>query len=105
MAFTLLLDLNDTLLDTNTPIFTPAYLQKLSGTLSNWVELVEYAFAKGWRLVISTNPSQPRATIEHRLREASLPPEKYPFALITSIENSHFSKSNPAYYAEILGNL
>ncbi len=30
--------------------------------------------------------------IQHRLRWAGLPPEKYPFALVTSYENMHFTK-------------
>lgn len=176
MSLTLLLDLDDTLLDSNMNVFIPAYFEQMAGFLAHRaeaalikkelmagsvlmfknqrsdltleqifaghffpavgldrlelqpeldhfyddifpllkefsaprpgaVELVEYAFAKHWRIVIATNPLFPRKAIEHRLRWANLPPEKYPFTLITSIENSHFSKTVPAYYAEILGNL
>lgn len=176
MPLTLLLDLDDTLLDSNIDVFLPAYFEKLAGFLAHRVEpgllikellagshlmlknkqpdltldevfaahfypaigirraelqpelekfydeifptlstfcaprkhvleMVEYAFAKRWRVVIATNPLFPRKAIEHRLRWANLPPEKYPFALVTSMETSHFSKANPAYYDEILGNL
>ena len=176
MPLTLLLDLDETLLDSNIDVFVPAYLKKLAGFLANRVdpqrlikellfgrslmfqnerpdltlddvfsrhfyptlgvdraelkpeldrfyadifpslkeicapqpaavEMVECAFKRGWRVVIATNPVFPRETIEHRLRWANLPPEKYPFALVTSMENSHFAKTVPAYYAEILGNL
>src|SRR4051812_4709805 len=158
MTLTLLLDLNDTLLDLNTDIFTPAYFKKLAGFLANRVnpgslvdeliagmnlmlrnerpdvtldevfskhfypalgieraellpeierfydevfpslqelstprpeavELVEYAMDKGWRVVVATNPLFPRKAIEQCLRWANLPPEKYSFTLITSIEN------------------
>jgi hypothetical protein len=38
------------------------------------------------------------------MRWAGLPPEKYPFALITSYETMHFTKS-PAYYAEVMARL
>jgi FMN phosphatase YigB (HAD superfamily) len=65
------------------------------------VELVEWAFSKGWRVAIATNPLFPLKAIHHRMRWANLPPEKYPFALVTSYESMHFSKS-PAYYAELL---
>lgn len=177
MPLTLLLDLDDTLLDSNMSVFAPAYFKKLAGFLSPWVEsqelirefragtglmskneysdstlesvfnqyfysalgmtdrtqlqtqiehfyddvfpslkelstpkldvveMVEYAFEKGWHVVIATNPIQPRKAVEHRLRWANLSPEKYPFALITSMESSHFSKAIPAYYSEILGKL
>jgi len=55
--------------------------------------------------VIATNPLFPLVAIHHRLRWAGLPPEKYPFALVTSYENMHFTKENVAYYPEILAQL
>jgi FMN phosphatase YigB (HAD superfamily) len=69
------------------------------------VELIEWAFAQGHRIVIATNPLFPLKAIHHRMRWAGLPPEKYPFALVTSFEHMHFTKSFPAYYAEILARL
>jgi FMN phosphatase YigB (HAD superfamily) len=66
-------------------------------------ELVESAFAKGYRVVIATDPLFPRKAIFHRIRWAGLEPER--FELISSFETFHFSKSHPAYYAEILGRL
>jgi hypothetical protein len=68
------------------------------------VDLVDWAFSQGFRVVIATNPLFPQKAIHHRMRWAGIPPEKYNFSLITSYENMHFTKS-PAYYAEILGNL
>ncbi len=174
MTLTLLLDLDDTLLDTHMEAFIPAYLQKLASFLAEHiaadalmrqlmqgtqqmmantdpsrtlrevfdehfypplglereallptierfydevfptlqdltrprppaVELVEWALAQGYRVVIATNPLFPRKAIEHRMRWAGLPPEKYPFHLISSYETFHFTKPNPAYFAEILG--
>jgi FMN phosphatase YigB (HAD superfamily) len=175
MPLTLLLDLDDTLLDTNMDSFIPAYFKKLSEALAGYVdpdlmlpalmggtklmfanedptrklcevfdgyfysklgidknafqpeidkfydevfpslgklthprpqavEFVEWAFSRGFRIVIATNPLFPIKAIHHRLRWAGLPPEKFPFALVTSYENMHFTKS-PAYYAEVLARL
>ena len=174
MTITLLLDLDDTLLETNTENFFPAYLQALSGALSHLVPpeiilpalmsgtrrmmdnldpsltlrevfdayffkklgmerdslqatidnfydevfptlgslttarpeavpLVDWAFAQGYRVAVATNPLFPLEAIEHRLRWADLPPEKYPFALVSSYERFHFTKEAIAYFGEIMG--
>ena len=176
MSLTLLLDLDDTLLDSNMNAFIPAYFQKLAGYLADRVspdELVKYlmigtrqmmsnsdprqtlretfdanfyrplgldreqmrpvletfydeifptlqvltkpkpeavafvdwAVAQGYRIAISTNPLFPRKAIYHRLRWAGLDPQKYPFEVITSYEEFHFSKPNPAYFAEVLARM
>lgn len=176
MTITLLLDLDETLLDTNLNAFVPAYYQKLAAHLASHVppesmlkylmlgtkkmmqsedpshtlrevfnenfypfldvdpdavqsvieefydevfptikevtkpipgavEFIEWAFAAGHRVVIATSPFFPRKATQHRLRWAGLPPEKYPFALVSSYENFHFTKPNPAYFAEVLGRL
>lgn len=176
MPLTLLLDLDDTLLDTNMGVFIPAYFKGLSNALAGMVDpdvtmpallggarrmlanidpartlqqvfdayffpalglersvlqpvidrfyengflalqeitrprpaavdLVKWAFSQGFRLVIATNPLFPLPAIEHRMRWAGLPPEEFSFALITSYETFHFTKTSPAYYTEILGRL
>jgi FMN phosphatase YigB (HAD superfamily) len=176
MSLTLLLDLDDTLLDSNMNAFIPAYFQKLAGYLANRVspdELVKYlmigtrqmmsntdprqtlretfdanfyhplgldreqmrpvlekfydeifptlqvltkprpeavafvdwAVAQGYRIAISTNPLFPQKAIYHRLRWAGLDPQKYPFEVISSYEEFHFSKPNPAYFAEVLARM
>jgi FMN phosphatase YigB (HAD superfamily) len=69
------------------------------------VQLVDAAFARGWRVVVATNPVFPRKAVAERLRWANLPPEKYPFTWVSTMETSHFTKENPAYYLELLGNL
>jgi FMN phosphatase YigB (HAD superfamily) len=66
-------------------------------------ELVEAAFAKGYKVVIATDPLFPRKAILHRIRWAGLEPER--FDLISSFETFHFTKAHPAYYAEVLGRL
>jgi FMN phosphatase YigB (HAD superfamily) len=176
MTITLLFDLDDTLLNTNTDAFIPAYFQALSTSLADLVApdtmlaalmggtrammsntdpaltlrdvfdayffpklsmdraslqpvidrfydevfpslgsltkpiasaipLMDWAFSRGHRVVIATNPLFPLKAIQHRLRWAGLAPDKYPFALVTSYENFHFTKENVAYYPEVLAQL
>ena len=176
MPITLLLDLDDTLLETNMDVFIPAYFKALSAALAekvapevmipaltggtkammvnmdpaltlrevfdayffpklgldritlqtaidrfydeifptlgaltkpipDAVRLVDWAFAQGYRVVIATNPFFPLKAVQHRLRWAGLPPEKYPFALVTSYETFHFTKETVAYYPEVLAQL
>ncbi len=67
--------------------------------------LVDYAFSKGWKVVVATNPLFPQTAIYQRLAWAGLPTHQYPFDLVTVYENSHFCKPNPAYFTEILARL
>jgi HAD superfamily hydrolase (TIGR01549 family) len=80
-------------------------LEYLTAPNPGAAELVAQARAAGHRLVLATNPLFPRVAILHRLAWAQLevPPEA--FDLITSYETFHFTKNEPAYYAEILGRL
>ncbi len=171
---TLLLDLDDTLLDTNVDVFIPAYFDALSRHLAEYVppdkmlpalmkgtqlmlasddpshtlqevfesyfypklgipkeqlapvieefyekvyssigtltrkrdgaaEFVEWAFSKGYRVAVATDPLFPRTATYQRIRWAGLEPER--FELVSSFETYHFSKSHPAYFAEVLGQL
>ena len=67
--------------------------------------LVEWALEQGIRLAVATNPLFPEAAIHHRMRWAGLPPEDIPFKIVSSYEEFHFSKPNPAYFAEVLGQM
>jgi HAD superfamily hydrolase (TIGR01549 family) len=69
------------------------------------VELVEEAFARGYRVGIATNPLFPVSAILQRLSWAGLPAKDYPFVLIPSYETFHFSKPNPSYYIEFLATI
>jgi FMN phosphatase YigB (HAD superfamily) len=80
-------------------------LKDLTSPRPEAVELVNWARAQGWRIAIATNPLFPRKAIDHRLRWAGLPPDTYPFELVTSFETIHFTKEIPAYYHEIMGRL
>ncbi len=80
-------------------------LGALTKPIPEAVRLVDWAFAQGYRVVIATNPFFPLKAVQHRLRWAGLPPEKYPFALVTSYETFHFTKETVAYYPEVLAQL
>jgi FMN phosphatase YigB (HAD superfamily) len=174
MTLTLLLDLDDTLLNTNLESFVPAYFQALakdlapqispelmirglvSGTrlmnesddfshtlqevfdaeffpqiniprdalesaIENFYDnvfptlagltsqkpeaklFVDWAFSQGFRIAIATDPLLPRKATHHRLRWAGFEPEQ--FELVSTFDHFHFSKSHPAYYAEVLGRM
>ena len=174
MTMTLLLDLDDTLLNTNLEKFIPAYFQALAkdlaphiapelmfrallsgtalmnesedfsqtleevfandfypqlnvpmGELNDAIEnfydnifptlsglttqnpkarpFVDWAFSKGYRIAIATDPLLPRKATYHRLRWAGFDPQQ--FELVTTYEHFHFSKTHSSYYAEVLGRL
>lgn len=69
------------------------------------VDFVEQALDLGYEIVIATNPLFPRTAILQRLAWAGLSLEKYPLSLVTSVEDFHFAKPNPAFFAEILAHL
>jgi FMN phosphatase YigB (HAD superfamily) len=174
MSLTLLLDLDDTLLNTNLQSFMPAYFQALANEMSSQVtptlmfqalisgmqkmnesddfsktlkevfddefypqlnmekgnldsvienfydlvfptlqnltspkdgakELVEWAMQKKYRIAIATDPLLPTKATHHRLRWAGFDPNQ--FEIVSTYENFHFSKTYPAYYAEVLGKM
>lgn len=67
------------------------------------VPLIEWALSCGFRIAIATDPLFPRKATYHRIRWAGLDPEQ--LELISTSEHFHFSKTHPAYYAEVLGRL
>jgi FMN phosphatase YigB (HAD superfamily) len=67
------------------------------------VSLIEWATSCGYRVAIATDPLFPRKATYHRLRWAGFDPER--FELVSTFEQFHFSKTHPAYYAEVLGRL
>jgi FMN phosphatase YigB (HAD superfamily) len=174
MSLTLLLDLDDTLLDTNLDVFMPAYFQAITQHLAKHsapstmlrallagmnlmndsedptrtleevfdadfyvqlgiskqalvhifeefyeavfpslaqhtrrrpdaLPLIDWAYSRGYRIAIATDPLFPRKATYHRLRWAGFDPER--FELISTFEHFHFTKTHPAYYAEVLGRL
>jgi FMN phosphatase YigB (HAD superfamily) len=67
------------------------------------VPLIEWAIECGYQVAIATDPLFPRKATYHRMRWAGFDPEQ--FELISAFEDFHFTKSYPAYYAEVLGRL
>lgn len=61
--------------------------------------LVEAARARGWKVVLATNPIFPMAAIAERLRWAGL--DVGQFDLVTVLENMHSCKPQPDYYLEV----
>jgi FMN phosphatase YigB (HAD superfamily) len=80
-------------------------IREVTKPIPGVVEFIEWAFAEGHRVVIATSPYFPRKATYHRLRWAGLPPEKYPFALISTYDDFHFTKPHISYFAEVLGRL
>lgn len=58
---------------------------------------------KGLRIALATNPFFPATATWQRTQWAGIDPAE--FALITTYENSHTCKPNPAYYHEVLEKL
>jgi FMN phosphatase YigB (HAD superfamily) len=67
------------------------------------IRFVEWAADSGYRIAIATDPLLYYAATEQRIRWAGFDPGQ--FALFSSADHFHFTKSHPAYYAEILGRL
>lgn len=67
--------------------------------------LVEWALEQGLQVVVATNPLFPRVAVQERLAWAGVPVEEVDYALVTTYENMHATKSHAAYYREILERL
>lgn len=65
--------------------------------------LIEWALRRGFRVAIATDPLFPRKATHHLVRWAGLDPDG--IELISTFDHFHFSKTHPAYYAEVLGRL
>ncbi len=65
-------------------------------------KLMQYCFARGWKVAIATNPIYPRPAIEERLRWAGVAVTAFAYARVTTYENSTAVKPNPFYYQQIL---
>ena len=91
------------------PIFEDYYRNEFAqvrascGFTPKAAEVVAYLKGRGFRLALATNPIFPAIATESRIRWAGL--NKGDFELVTTYENSHHCKPNPAYYAEVLKKL
>jgi len=65
--------------------------------------LVRAMAAKGYDIVLATNPLFPPCAVDSRLAWIGL--DRQDFILITHYENSTFCKPNPAYYREVFSKI
>ena len=66
-------------------------------------EVIDRVKSAGCTAVVATNPVFPATATEQRIRWAGLNPED--FRLVTTYENSRFSKPNPRYYEDLITQL
>jgi len=78
-------------------------LEHLTRPVPGAREMVEKAIEQGYRISIATNPLFPLTAVQQRLAWAGFPPDQFPFEQVASYDRYHFSKPDPAYFAEILG--
>ena len=62
-------------------------------------EVIKDAKARGYRVVLATNPMFPDMATDERIRWAGL--DRSDFELVTTYENCTTSKPNPAYYLDV----
>jgi HAD superfamily hydrolase (TIGR01549 family) len=75
-------------------------LRQYTGYRPEARQVVRRLLTEGCTVAIATNPLFPATAIEQRLDWAGV--GDIPYALVTTMENSHFSKPDPRYYQEIL---
>lgn len=80
-------------------------LQPLTQQRPEAITLIDQAIEQGWQIAIATNPVFPQTATQNRLAWAGFPKEKYSFLAVSSFEDYHFAKPNPAYYAEVLAQI
>ncbi|MBP3583229.1 MAG: HAD family hydrolase [Clostridia bacterium] len=84
------------------PLFEEFYdksfpkIQSEVGYSSRADEVVKELKSRGYRLVLATNPVFPRVATLERMRWAGISRED--FEIITTYENSRYTKPNPDYY-------
>lgn len=80
-------------------------LKYLTKPREDALALVQEAIKRKYRIVVATNPIFPKSAINQRLNWGNLPPDDYEFPIVTTYENFHYTKPNPAYFAEILAQM
>ncbi len=66
-------------------------------------QLIESSLARGWKVVLATNPIFPRVIIDARVRWGELDGDA--FHHVTAYETAHFCKPSPLFFEEIMGRL
>lgn len=75
-------------------------VQKSCGFNKQSNDVIKFLKSKGYRLVLATNPIFPEIATKQRIKWAGLDIED--FEVVTTYENSRFSKPNLNYYTDIL---
>lgn len=81
------------------------FIQKYTSPRDQAIKLVENIIASGFEIVVATNPLFPRSAVLQRIAWAGLKDHLSNITGVTAYDNFHFAKPNPAYFAEILGQL
>lgn len=76
------------------------HLRPYTGYRPEAPQVVRRLLAAGCTVAVATNPLFPAAAIQQRLNWAGV--GDFPYARVTTMENSHFAKPDPRYYQEIL---
>jgi FMN phosphatase YigB (HAD superfamily) len=77
-------------------------LAPLTGQRSAAPKIIEWAKDRDLQVVIATNPLFPRTAIEQRMAWGGVGVDRFDYELVTCYENSHATKSSPAYFREIV---
>jgi len=81
------------------------FLQSCIQPVAGVVKLIEELRDAGHKVIIATNPIYPASAVKQRLMWANLPAQDADYDFITSADNMHYAKPDPAYFAEILGRI
>jgi len=76
------------------------HLQQYTTHRPEAAQIVKLLLSAGYEVIIATNPLFPETAIRQRMAWAGV--DGFAYALVTTMENSHYSKPNPRYYQEIL---
>jgi len=66
-------------------------------------QLIESSLARGWKVVLATNPIFPRVVVDARVSWGELDGDA--FHHVTAYETAHFCKPSPLFFKEILDRL
>ena len=78
-------------------------IRKICGFEARAAEAIALVKKMGFTAVLATNPIFPPLAVRKRVSWAGIDPAVFDY--VTTYENSHYAKPNPAYYTEIAASL
>lgn len=81
------------------------YLRDCTSPVPGARDLIDMLQADDYTVVIVTDPIYPLSVVRQRLDWAGLGDDKTQYAFVAASDTTHFPKSDPAFYAEILGRI